>query len=81
MKLAQAEEQIVAKGARRHRFVERPVRRGDDAHVDASAVACADRLVLASRERPQQHGLGACWKIADLVQEEGAGVRLREGAG
>jgi hypothetical protein len=79
VKVAEPEEQIVAKRARRHHFVERPVRGGDDADVDAPAVACADRLVFARRERPQQHRLGACRKIGDLVEEEGARVRLGEG--
>jgi hypothetical protein len=56
------------------------VGRGDHPHVDLDGLVAADALELALLEEAEQLDLGRRREIADLVEEQGAAVRLLEAA-
>src|SRR5439155_23636286 len=57
------------------------VRRGHDAHVDATNAAVADAAELAFLEHAEEPALHRGARVADLVQEQGAPVREFEETG
>jgi hypothetical protein len=54
---------------------------GDHADVEALAPGRAERRDLARLEQAEELGLQEERQVADLVEEQGAAVRLGEGAG
>ena len=54
------------------------MRRRDDAHVDRAQRVAADAPHLAALEHAQQLGLQRGRRVADLVEQQRAAVRLLE---
>ena len=75
---AQSIVEIAPKALLRHRALQIDVRRGDDAHVDVTEAMAADRANLAFLEHAQQLDLHPEGGVAELVEEDGAGVALLE---
>jgi hypothetical protein len=74
----EAVEEVAAEAAGRDVLRERAVRRRDDAHVDGARFGLADAPDLACFEDAQQLRLLLERKLADLVEEDGAAVRVLE---
>ena len=72
---------IFAKGALLQRGAQILVGGGDHAHVDVARHVAAQALELALLQDAQQLHLNGGGHVADLVQEDGAGVGLLELAG
>src|SRR6185312_321528 len=70
--------QVLAKLAARDELLEILVRRRDDADVDLDWPVTTDRFDLALLEHAQELVLHARVDVADLVEEDRAGVRLAE---
>ena len=73
--------EILAELPRRHRRLQVPVRRRDDAHVDLQRRRAADALEPLLLERAQNLRLQRQRQIADFVEEQRAAVRQLELAG
>ena len=76
----QAEIQVVAEQSAGHRLLQVDIGGGDDAHVHAVGARAAQPLELPLLEDAQQLGLQGQGQLADLVEEDGAAVRLFEAA-
>ena len=73
-KHAQPIKQILAKAALQHEFLEIPIRRRDDAHVDRPGDVVADALELAFLQNPQQLALQLQRNFADFVEKNRTAV-------
>src|SRR5262249_3157357 len=74
------EVEIVAEAARGDLAIEIAPRGAEDAHVEANEARAADALHLRALDRAEELGLEGELEIADLVDEERAGVGLLEDA-
>src|SRR5205814_839634 len=74
-------KKILAERSRRHRGLEVTVGRGDYARVGTARIVAADRLVLPFLQDAQELHLQGGRDIADLVEKNGAAVRLLEETG
>ena len=73
--------QVLAELAGFDERVERTVRGGDDADIDAGGDhVAADRIDLAAFEKAQEQRLHAQARLTELVEEYGAAVRELEAA-
>jgi len=70
----QAIEQIAAEGPLLHLLAHRPIRRGDDAHVDADRRGAAEPHELPLLEHAEQLHLRPDRDLPDLVEEDRAAV-------
>jgi hypothetical protein len=77
---AEPEEEVGAEAAARHRRLEVDVGGGDDPDVDRAHRGRAERAHLALLQHPQEPELDRHRDVADLVEEKGAAVGLREQA-
>ena len=69
-------EEIGAEETRRHRLLQRPVRRGDDPHVGCPLARPSDAPVAAVLQEPEKLGLQLGRHVTDLVEEERPSVRF-----
>ena len=76
-----AEEEVLAEGARRHHLLERAVRGADHADVDGDRVVVAHPADLPALQRPEESRLERPWQLPDLVEEQRAAVGHLEEAG
>ncbi len=76
--LRDAEVEVAPEAARVHGAHEVAARRGEDAHVDLAVGRAADGLDAALGERAEELGLHVERQLAQLVEEDGAAVRLLE---
>ena len=70
--------EVLAEAAARDELIEIAVGRGDDADVDATILIVADPAELLRLQDAQELGLQRQRQLADLVEEQRAGVRGRE---
>src|SRR5262245_54941874 len=73
-------EEVRAEGPAGRCLPQIPVGRGDEANVDAPGLAASHRRVLAELEHAQELRLQGQAELADLVDEQSAGVREGEDA-
>ena len=76
----QAEIQVLAEGAAAHLFLEVHVGGGDHPHVHLQGRVLAHRVEGALLQEAQQAQLHERRDVADLVEEQGAAVRLEDAA-
>ena len=67
--------EVLAKATARDELIEIAIRGGDDADIDAAIVIVADPAELLRLQDAQQLGLQRQRQLADLVEEQRAGVR------
>lgn len=76
----EAVEQIFAKLAIGHSFLQILVGGGDDPHIHLHRLVAADPVELAIGQHPQQPGLHIQRHVANLVEKQGTAVGLLEAA-
>src|SRR5207344_2219316 len=73
-------QQVASKAAFARGALQITVTRGDQPHVESLFALCAERANAAGLERAQQHGLLREGQLADLIEQQYAGVGLNEHA-